>query len=89
MGEAGPFIVHNCVQALARIIVLDQTLDINVHMPVVLSVHDEAAGITAADEAKDALAFALECMRVPPVWAPDMPLNSEGGFHQSYGKAKK
>ena len=89
MGEAGPFIVHNCVQALARIIVLDQTLNINVHMPVVLSVHDEAAGITAADEAKDALSFTLECMRVPPVWAPDMPLNSEGGFHQSYGKAKK
>lgn len=83
------FIVHNCVQALARIIVLDQSLDIHTYMPLVLSVHDEAVGIAGLDEAKDALAFTLECMRKPPVWAPDMPLNSEGGFHQSYGKAKK
>lgn len=88
-GTRGMFIVHNCVQALARIIVLDQSLDIHTYMPLVLSVHDEAVGIAGLDEAKDALAFTLECMRKPPVWAPDMPLNSEGGFHQSYGKAKK
>lgn len=85
----GGKVVENIVQALARIIVLDQTLDINTYMPIVLSVHDEAVGIAARDDAKDALAYALECMRKPPVWAPDMPLNSEGGTNQSYGKAKK
>lgn len=84
----GAKMVENIVQALARIIVVDQTLEINRYLPVVMSVHDEAVAPAAKDDAKDATAFMLEAMRVPPVWGPDMPLNSEGGHHQSYGKAK-
>jgi hypothetical protein len=85
----GGKVVENIVQALARIIVLDQTLAINEYLPVALSVHDEAVSTAPKDEAKDALGFTLECMRKSPDWAPDLPLNSEGGTNQSYGKAKK
>lgn len=81
--------MHNCVQALARIVVMDQTLAISKYMPVPLSVHDEAVSITDEDDGEDATEFVLETMRVRPDWAPDLPLNSEGGFHQRYGKAKK
>jgi hypothetical protein len=82
-------VVENIIQALARIIVMDQTEYVNRYMPVVLSVHDEAVALTDEDDGKDALEFQLEAMRKSPEWAPDLPLNSEGGFHTSYGKAKK
>lgn len=85
----GGKVVENIVQALARIVVIDQTLVINQYLPVALSVHDEAVGISAEDDAKDAQGYMLESMRKAPDWAPDLPLNSEGGFHRSYGKAKK
>lgn len=85
----GGKIVENIVQALARIVVLDQTLAIHKYLPVVHSVHDEAVSVTDADDGKDAASFAVEQMRVPPAWGPDLPLNAESGFHQRYGRAKK
>lgn len=84
----GAKIVENIVQALARIVVMDQTLDINTYLPVAMSVHDEAVGVTAAENGKDALEFSLNCMRKSPEWGPDLPLNSEGSYHRSYGEAK-
>ena len=87
-GYSGPFIVHNCIQALARIIVMDQSIEINRYLPVVMSVHDEAVTLAAADDARDATEYMLEEMRKPPVWGADIPLNSEGGHNKSYGRAK-
>ena len=84
----GAKMVENCVQALARIIVMDQSVEINRYLPVVMSVHDEAVTVAAADEAEDATEYMLEAMRKPPVWGADIPLNSEGGHNQSYGRAK-
>ena len=87
-GYSGPFIVHNCIQALARIIVMDQSVEINRYLPVVMSIHDEAVTVAAADDATDATEYMLEAMRKPPVWGADIPLNSEGGHNKSYGRAK-
>lgn len=84
----GAKVVENIVQALARIVVMDQTLDINTYLPVALSVHDEAVGVTSEADGKDALEFSLNCMRKSPEWGPDLPLNSEGSYHWSYGEAK-
>ena len=84
----GAKMVENCVQALARIIVMDQSVEINRYLPVVMSVHDEAVTVAAADDAADATEYMLEAMRKPPVWGADIPLNSEGGHNQSYGRAK-
>lgn len=85
----GGKVVENIIQALARIIVMGQTLEINRYLPVVLSVHDEAVAVTEASDGKDAVEFMLDKLRAAPEWAPDLPLNAEGGFHRSYGKAKK
>ena len=84
----GGKVVENVIQALARIIVMEQTLAASQTDKIALSVHDEAVGVVAEDDAKDALEDMLNLMRKPPEWAPDLPLNSEGGFHRSYGKAK-
>ena len=84
----GGKVVENIIQALARIVVMDQTVQINKYLPVGLSVHDEAVAVTDEDDGPDALQFVEDAMRVRPTWAPDLPLNSEGGFHNSYGKAK-
>ena len=85
----GGKVVENIIQALARIVVMDQTLAINEYLPVVLSVHDEVVAVTEEDDGPSALEFMLGEMRKPPQWGLDMPLNSEGGYHHSYGKAKK
>lgn len=84
----GAKVVENIVQALARIVVMDQTLEINTYLPVAISVHDESVGVAAEDDAKDALEFSLNAMRKSPEWGPDLPLNSEGSFNRSYGEAK-
>ncbi len=84
----GAKMVEHCIQALARIIVMDQSIEINRYLPVVMSVHDEAVTVAAADDAKDATEYMLGEMRIPPVWGADIPLNSEGGHNRSYGRAK-
>ena len=51
----------------------------------VLTVHDAVACVVPEDEALDARAFIEECMRTPPKWAPDIPLNCESGMARTYG----
>lgn len=84
----GGKIVENCVQALARIIVLEQTLAISKRYPVVMSVHDEVVVVVQEGQEAECLAYVKEVMATPPSWAPDLPLASGVGAHKSYGKAK-
>jgi hypothetical protein len=88
----GPKVIENIIQCLARIVVFDQcrltakALDgiaIWVH-----SVHDEGIFVAQDFYAPFVQETLQSHMRVSPAWAPDLPLNSEGGFHQRYGKAK-
>ena len=56
--------------------------------PLVTMTHDEVVAAVKDDHAEAALAFALETMKRPPVWAPDLPLNAAGDIGDSYGEAK-
>lgn len=88
-GNEGPFLAHNCeniVQALARIIVGEQLLEIAKRYKVATTTHDEVVAVIPEDEAEAGLEFMLEVMRKPPVWAPDLPLNASGGFAREYSK---
>lgn len=85
----GAKVIENCVQALARIIVMEQSLVAARVDSWVMTTHDEAIQLAPEAHAPWALDNLLECMRVPPAWAPDLPLNSEGGYNRRYGKAKK
>jgi hypothetical protein len=91
-GAEGAFVVHNCVQCLARIIVFSQCQKTAKELAGIAkwvhSVHDEGLYVAGAFDAPFALETLLGNMRSPPAWAPTLPLNSEGGMGQRYGDAK-
>lgn len=84
----GSLCLENCVQALARIIVFEQMLEIDAldGVQVVGSTHDEVIAICPDERAPSALEEMLAIMRQPPSWAPDLPLDAEGGFDKAYSK---
>jgi len=79
-------LTENIVQALARIIVGLQMLEIAKRYSVVMMSHDEIACIAKTEEAQTCLDFMVEQMSIPPLWASDLPLGAEGGFDVCYSK---
>ena len=80
---------ENIVQALSRIAVFDQVNVIDkkydgIH--IVSTTHDEGLALVKESEADDALKVMIEEMSIPPVWAPDLPLEAEGGHAREYSK---
>ena len=84
--DGQPLIVHNCVQALARIVVAEQMLAVRKKYKLVMFTHDEFVACVHKDIAKECLAEMLKAMRIPPTWAPDLPLDAEGGYARAYSK---
>lgn len=84
----GGKVVENVVQALARIVVARQMMEIATRYKVVLQVHDENAFIAPEQEAEEAMAFAVMAMSRAPDFAPDLPVACEAGYGYSYGDAK-
>lgn len=85
----GGLATENAVQALARIIVAEQMLDIIDADPeynVMTMTHDEIVVICPDEKADTCLDDMLRIMRTPPAWAPDLPLDAEGGYAQDYSK---
>lgn len=77
--------VENIVQALARIIVGEQMLQIKERYRPVLTVHDAAVIVAPEKEADEAVAFITQVMSTPPSWASNLPVACEAKFGQSYG----
>ena len=96
----GAKVIENCIQCLARLVVMEQSLDtlhdlrreIKPQGEEVVrwahSVHDEAVYVVPEFEGPFALATLMRNMRKSPSWCATLPLNSEGGIHIRYGKAK-
>ena len=82
----GGLLTENIVQALARIIVMWQSLQINSKYRVVMSTHDEAVAIAKTPQAQRCLDFMAKWMSTAPSWCSDIPLNCEGGFAANYSK---
>jgi DNA polymerase len=84
----GGILDENIVQALARIVVFEQMLEIDrtEGLHVVSSTHDEVIALVREQEAKAAVKYMEDVMSVPPGWAPDLPLAAEGGFACEYSK---
>lgn len=82
----GGLLCENIVQALARIIVMNQTLAINRKYPVVMTTHDEAVALAKKSQGQRCIDFMARCMSTPPAWCSDIPLNCEGGFDVNYSK---
>ncbi len=81
----GGKVVENAVQALARIVVGEQMINISKRYPPVLTVHDAVACLAPENEADEARAYAERCMRTVPDWAAGLPINCESGVGARYG----
>jgi DNA polymerase len=82
----GGLLCENIVQALARIIVMWQMLQIDKTDRVVMTTHDETVTCVKKARGPGALKAMLKWMRTPLDWCPDIPLNAEGGFDINYSK---
>jgi DNA polymerase len=84
----GAKVFQRVTQSLARDIMAEIILQISKMYRVVGTVHDEVLLLVEEDSAERALEDLLTIMRTPPEWAPDLPLDGEGGIADSYGEAK-
>jgi len=84
----GPRVTENIVQALARIVITEQMLDIQ-NLPavsVVLQIHDEVISLASDSDPDKTLQKIIDIMKTPLSWCPDLPLDAEGGYSTSYDK---
>ena len=80
-------LVHNCVQAVARdVVVLEQTLELAKYWKVAISVHDEVVLCVRDDDAKDAKEHAEKVFSQAPEWAEGLPVAGEAVISQHYGE---
>jgi len=83
----GAMLCENISQALARIIVTTQLLDVaRLGWRVVMTTHDEIALIARIAKAKKAYDELMMKMKIAPHWAPDIPLNCDGKLEPYYAK---
>jgi len=82
----GGLLTENIVQALARIIVGWQMLQISRKYRVVMTTHDEVIAMPKAAQADACLKYMAKWMSTAPWWCSDIPLNCEGGADVNYSK---
>lgn len=86
----GGKLTENIVQALARIVVMDNMLTIHREMGLqpVLQVHDELDYVVPERDAEALAAQISTIMSAPPAWAPDLPVAVEVHWGQTFGDCK-
>jgi DNA polymerase len=86
----GGKMAENIVQALARIIIMEQMLAIYKELKLrpVLQVHDELVYVIPKPDAPAASDTMGQIMSMPPEWAPDLPVAVEINSGHSYGECK-
>lgn len=90
----GGSICENITQALARVVVFEQMLEIEKKygrrpgQGVVLTVHDEVVALVQEDLAEECKTFMLQAMSQAPAWWPDLPVSAEGDFGDRYSEVK-
>jgi DNA polymerase len=83
----GGAMVENVVQALARIVVGEQMVEISKTYPVALTVHDAAVCVVPEADIAPALEHIIGIMSTAPTWASGLPIACEAKYGQSYGVA--
>jgi DNA polymerase len=83
----GGKLFENIVQALARIVVLDQAVTISRKYKVVMLVHDEVVCCVPENEAEACEKFMMGVMSAAPAWAQGLPVAAETGIGKIYSLA--
>jgi len=81
----GGVVTENVVQALARIIVGEQMIQINARYRPLLTVHDAVVCVAANGEEEEAKKFIMGIMSTAPEWAKGLPVTCESGSGDTYG----
>jgi len=84
----GSLLTENLIQALHRIIVGEQMIEVSKELDVVLMTHDEVACVVEENAADLALQFMNSVLATTPTWATGLPLSSEGGIGVTYAECK-
>lgn len=85
----GGRLTENVVQALSRIVITDAMLRLEQQLPdaaVALTVHDEVVLVASDNSPDGTMTQIISTLCTPPKWAPDLPLDAEGGYAQNYSK---
>jgi DNA polymerase len=82
----GGKVIENVCQALARIIIGEQMLQVAKKYKVVMTVHDAIACVVPEAEAETAQEYVELCMKLRPKWALELPLSCESGIGNTYGE---
>ena len=86
----GGTMVENIVQALARITVIEHMIEVRKQLGLspALQAHDELVYCVPEDRADEYQAAILDIMKTPPSFAPDLPIDAEAAWGETYGDAK-
>lgn len=82
----GGKLLENIIQKLARNNIGEVMLQVLKRYRIAWMTHDEIVAHVHEREAQEALAWIIELMSAPPVWAPEIPLAAKGGFDVCYSK---
>jgi len=84
----GPRLAENVIQALARVVITDQMLEVHAlpEVDVVLQVHDEIIALGSKIDSDVTMDKIIDIMKTPPQWCQDLPLDAEGGVSKIYDK---
>ena len=81
----GRLVCENIVQYLAFAIMKQQALWIAKYYPIKMNTHDEWCIVVPREQAEVAAEYMARCMRTAPGYVAGLPLDTEGGWSQSYG----
>jgi DNA polymerase len=81
----GGTVVENVVQALARIVIGEQMIEIAKKYKIVLTVHDAAVVVVPEKDQKEATEIIEKIMSTPPIWGRTLPIACESGYGYNYG----
>ncbi len=86
----GGKIVENIIQSLARIVVMDQMCQIKKELGIrpALQAHDELVYVLPTQKIPYYMQEVLRIMKLPPAFAPDLPIDAEAMWGPTYGDAK-
>lgn len=86
----GGTMVENIVQALARIVVMEHMIEVRLQLGLspALQAHDELVYCVPEEKADEYQTAILDIMKTPPSFAPDLPIDAEAAWGETYGDAK-
>ena len=84
----GGLLCENIVQALSRIIIGDQLLELadGYDYRIATTTHDELVSCVRTISASKCFKTMLKVMTTPPAWCSELVLSAEGGWAENYSK---